>query len=76
MLNRDFSTTKCKMCQLQHTTQLPHIEFIQLKPNDILKHIHYLVKREDVLSTQRNGSHPIHVHYSEDQFTYRVQDKN
>ena len=76
MLDRDFSTITSKMCQLQHKTLLPHFELFQLKPNDILKLIHYLVKHEDVLSTQRNGSHPILVHSGEDHFTFRIQDES
>ena len=53
MLSRDFSTINTKTCQLQHKTLPPHIDFLQLKHNNILKPIHYLVKHEDVLPTQK-----------------------
>ena len=53
MLSRDFSTIDAKTCQLQHKTPPPHIVFLQLKQNNILKPIHYLVKHEDVLPTQK-----------------------
>ena len=51
----------------------PHIDFLQLK--NILKPIHYLVKHEDVLPTQKNDSHLILADYGDDQFTLRIQDK-
>ena len=53
MLSRDFSTINAKTYQLQHKTLPPHIDFLQLKQNNILKPIHYLVKHEDVLPTQK-----------------------
>ena len=43
-----FSTITNKMCQLQHETLPPQVEFIQLKPNK-----HYLVKHVDVSPTQK-----------------------
>ena len=52
MLSRDFSTINIETCQLQHKTLPPHIDFLQLKNDNILKPIHYLVKHEDVLPTQ------------------------
>ena len=51
MLSRDFSTINNKTCQLQHKTLPPHIDFLQLKNDNILKPIHYLIKHEDVLPT-------------------------
>ena len=53
MLSEDFSTINAKTCQLQHKTLPPHIDFLQLKQYNILKPIHYLVKHEDVLPTQK-----------------------
>ena len=53
MLSRDFSTINAKTCQLHHKTLPPHIDFSQLKQNNILKPIQYLVKHEDVLPTQK-----------------------
>ena len=53
MLSRDFSTINNKTCQLQHKTFPPHIDFLQLKNDNILKPIHYLIKHEDVLPTQK-----------------------
>ena len=63
MLSRDFSTINTKTCQLHHKTLPPHIDFLQLKQNNILKPIHYLVKHEDVLPTQKNDSHLILADY-------------
>ena len=62
------------MCQFQHKKLPPHIDFMQLKLNNTLKQIHNSVKHEDVLSTQKNDSHPMLVDYC-DQFTLRNQDK-
>ena len=53
MLSRKFSTINNKTCQLQHKTLAPHIDFLQLKNDNILKPIHYLRKHEDVLPTQK-----------------------
>ena len=53
MLSRGFSTINNKTCQLQQKTVPPHIDFLQLKKDNILKPIHYLVKHEDVLPTQK-----------------------
>ena len=75
MLSRDFSTINNKTCQLQHKTLPPHIDFLQLKNDNILKPIHYLIKHEDVLPTQKNDSHLILADYGDDQFTLRIQDK-
>ena len=75
MLSRDFSTINNKTCQLQHKTLPPHFDFLQLKNNNFLKPIHYLIKHEDVLPTQKNDSHLILADYGDDQFTLRIQDK-
>ena len=53
MRSRGFSTINNKTCQLQQKTAPPHIDFLQLKNDNILKPIHYLVKHEDVLPTQK-----------------------
>ena len=41
MISRDFSSIANKTCQLRHKTLPPHIEFVQLKPNNTLKQIKY-----------------------------------
>ena len=74
MLSTDVSTNNNKTCQLQHKTLPPHINFLQLKNDNILKPIHYSVKHEDVLHTQKNDSLIILVDYGDDQFTLRIQD--
>ena len=53
MLTRDCSQITNKMCQLQHKTLPPHIEILQLKPNNTITEIHNLVKHEDVLPTKK-----------------------
>ena len=75
MLSREFTQVTNKICQLQHKTLPPHIDFTEFKPNNSLKQIQYLVEHEDVLPTQKNDSHPILVDYSDDQFTLRILDK-
>ena len=75
MLNQDLPRVRYKICQLQNTTFPPHINFVQLKPNNSLKQIQYLVKLEDVLPTQGNDSHPILVYYDDDQFILLIYDK-
>ena len=64
------------MCQRQHKTLRLHIEFIQLKPKNLLKQVHYLVKHEDVLPQQKNVSHRFLGDYGDDQITLRIQDKS
>ena len=51
MLSRDFSTTT--KCQLQYKSLPPLIDFLQLRNYNTFKPIHYLVKHEDVLPTQK-----------------------
>ena len=75
MLSRRSSANNNKTCQLQHKTLPPHIDFLHLKNDNILKLFHYLVKHEDVLPTQKNDSLLILVEYGDDQFTLRIQDK-
>ena len=75
MLSIDFSTINNKTCQLQHKTLPPHIDFLQLKNDIILKPIHYPIKHEDVLPTHKIDSHLILADYGDDQFTLRIQDK-
>ena len=76
MLSTDYSTINKKTCQLQHKTLPPHIDFLQLKNDNILKPIHYFVKHEDVCTPYtKNDSHLILVDYGHDQFTLRIQDK-
>ena len=53
MLSRYNSQIRNKICHLQHKILPAHFDFIQLKPNISLKQIHYLVKHEDVLPTQK-----------------------
>ena len=53
----------------------PHIDFLQLKNDNNLKPIHYLIKHEDVFPTQKNDSPLILADYGDDQFTLRIQDK-
>ena len=76
MLSQDFLHFTTKVCHLQHNTLPPHIEFIQLKSNNSLKQIHYLVEPEDVLPTQKNESHPNLVDHVDDQFTLHIQDES
>ena len=53
MLSRDFSNIINKTCQLQHKTLPPYIDFIQLKKDNTLNPIHFIVKHEGVLGTQK-----------------------
>ena len=75
MLSRDFPTINNETCHFQHKTLPPRIDFLQLKNDNILKPIHYLIIHEDVLPTQKNDSHLILVDYYDNQFTLRIQDK-
>ena len=74
MLSRDFSSINSTSPQLKHKTLPPHIEFVQLNPNNTLEETHYLVQHEEVLPTQKNDSHPIVVDYSLKQYTLRIHD--
>ena len=48
MLSRDFPTINNETCHFQHKTLPPRIDFLQLKNDNILKPIHYLIIHEDV----------------------------
>ena len=75
MLSRDLSPITNEMWQLQHKTIPPYFEFVQLKPINSLKQIHYLVEHGDVIPTQNKYFHPILVEYGDDQYTIRILDK-
>ena len=53
MLSRDFSNLTNSQCQIQHKTLPPQIEFAQMKKNNIINPVHYLVKHEEILPTQK-----------------------
>ena len=75
MLSRDFSQITNKRFQLQPKTLPSLIDLNQLKPNNSLKQIHYLVRHEDILPTQKNDSHLNLFDYGDDQFTLRIPDQ-
>ena len=50
------------------------MEFAIIKNNEIIP-VHYLVKHEEVKSTQIHDSHPILADYGDDQFSIRINDK-
>ena len=74
MLSRDFSSINSTSSQLKHKTLPPHIQFVQLNPNNTLEETHYLVQHEEVLPTQKNDSHPILVDNGSKQYTLRIHD--
>ena len=53
MLSRDFSSINSTSSQLKHKTLPPHIQFVQLNPNNTLEETHYLVQHEEVLPSQK-----------------------
>ena len=53
MLSRDFSSLTNSQCQIQHKTLPPQIEFSQLSSKNSITPVHYLVKHEEILPTQK-----------------------
>ena len=74
MLSRDFSSLTNSQCQIQHKTLPPQIEFAQLSKTNTLNPVHYLVKHEEILPTQKNDSHLILADFGDDHYSLRIQD--
>ena len=74
MLSRSFTKTELQLNQLKHKQLPSQIDFAILQ-DSTFKPVHYLIKHEEVLSHQKNDSHPILADYGTDQFSIRINDK-
>ena len=74
MLSRSFTKAELQLNQLKHKQLPPQIDFALLQDNT-LKHVHYLIKHEEILPHQKHDSHPILADYGTDQFSIRINDK-
>ena len=74
MLSRSFTKAELQLNQLKHKQLPPLIDFALLQ-NGTLKHVHYLIKHEEILPHQKHDSHPIVADYGTDQFPIRINDK-
>ena len=74
MLSRTFTKQQLQLNQLKHKQFPPQMEFAIIKNDEIIP-VHYLVKHEEVKSTQIHDSHPILADYGDDQFSIRINDK-
>ena len=73
-MGRSFTKTELQLNQLKHKQLPPQIDFAPLQDNT-LKHVHYLIKHEEILPHQKHDSHPIIVDYGTDQFSIRINYK-
>ena len=74
MLIIEFSQFRAMKSQIKHKTLPPHNEFLQIQADFSLKQFQYLIKHEEILNTQKSGSHPILADYGDDQSTSRSID--
>ena len=74
MLSRSFTKAELQLNQLKHKQLPPQIDFALLQ-HGTLKHVHYLIKDEEILPHQKHDSHPILADYGTDQFSIRINDK-
>ena len=74
LLSRSFTKEELQINQLKHKHLPRQIDFTILQ-NNTLKHVHYLIKHEEVLPHQKHDSHPILAEYGTDQFSLRINDK-
>ena len=74
MLSRSFTKAELQINQLKHKQLPPQIDFALLQ-NGTLRHVHYLIKHEEILPHQKHDSHPILADYGTDQFSIRINDK-
>ena len=74
LLSRSFTKEELKVNQLKHKHLPPQIYFTFLH-NNTLKHVHYLIKHEEVLPHQKNDSHPILADYGQINFHYELMTK-
>ena len=74
MLSRTFTKQQLQLNQLKHKKFPPPMEFAIIKNDEVIL-VNYLVKHEEVKSTQIHDSHPILADYGDDQFSIRKNDK-
>ena len=74
MLSRYFTKPELHLNQLKHKQLTPQFDFAILQ-NNTLQQVHYLIKREEVLTNQKHDSHPILADYGTDQFSILVNDQ-
>ena len=74
MLSRSFTKAELQLNQLKHKQLPPQIDFALLQ-DGTLKHVHYLIKHEEILPHQKHDSHAILADYGTDQFSIRINDK-
>ena len=74
MLSRSFTKTKLQLNQFKHKQLPPQTDFA-ISQDSTLKHVHYLIKHEEVLPHRKNDSHPILADYRADQFSFRINDR-
>ena len=74
MLSRSFTKAELQLNQLKHKQLPPQIDSALLQ-NGTLKHVHYLIKHEEILPHQKHDSHPILADYGTDQLSIRINDK-
>ena len=74
MLSRSFIKEQLQIHQLRQKQLPPQIDFSIMKDNE-LKHVHHLVKHEEIKYNQINDCHPILADYGDDQFSIRINTK-
>ena len=74
MLSRSFTKAELQLNQLKHKQLPPQIDFALLQYGT-LKHVHYLIKLEEILPHQKHDSHPILADCGTDQISIRINDK-
>ena len=74
MLSRSFTKAELQINQLKHKQLPPQMDFALLQ-NGTIKHVHYLIKHEEISPHQKHDSHPILANYGTDQFSIRINDK-
>ena len=74
MLSRTFAKQQLQLNQSKHKQIPPQMDFAIMK-NDEITPNHFLIKHEEVKSTQIHDSHPILANYGDYQFSIRINDK-
>ena len=73
-LSRSFTKTELQLNQLKHKQLPPQIDFALLQ-NGIPKPVHYIIKHDEILPHQKQGSHSVLADYGTDHFSIRINDK-
>ena len=74
MLNRSCKKRAVPLNQLKYKILTPQIHFQTLTNDNRIQPVHYLVKHETLLASQKDGCYPVLADFGNDHFSFRIFD--